>query len=108
MINNQIDRDFLNYIKKTVTSENGFLLGHILSMVFGLAGILLVLPNAEFIIHLTQFGQTALAWSMAGGGALYILLGTIAVSIYAYRVWGAWHWLGFMIPASAIARGRVR
>ena len=105
MINNQIDRDFLNYIKKTVTSESGFLIGHILSMAFGLAGILLVLPNAEFIIHLTQFGQTALAWSMAGGGAVYILLGTIAVSIYAYRVWGAWHWLGFMIPAIAISLG---
>ena len=71
----------MNYIKKTLSAENGFLLGHILSMAFVLAGILLVLPNAEFIIHLTEFGQTALAWSMAGGGALYILLGTIATLV---------------------------
>ncbi|NEQ88673.1 MAG: carotenoid biosynthesis protein, partial [Moorea sp. SIO2I5] len=92
-------------MKKTVTAESGFLLGHILSMAFGLAGILLVLPNTEFITHLTQFGQTALVWSMAGGGAAYILLGTIAVSIYAYRVCGAWHWLGFMLPAIALSLG---
>ena len=90
-------------MKKIITAESGFLLGHILSMTFGLAGILLVLPNAEFITHLTQFGQTALAWSMAGGGAVYIILGTIAVSIYAYRVWGARHWLGFMFPAISLS-----
>lgn len=74
-------------------------------MVFGLIGILLVLPNAEFIIRLTEFGQTALTWSMAGSGAVYIILGTIAVSIYAYRVWSTWHWLGFMIPAIIISLG---
>ena len=96
---------FLNYVKTNVTAENGFLLAHILSMAFGLAGILLVLPNAEFINHLTKFGQTALVWSMSGGGVLYILLGTIAVSIYADRVWGSWHWLGFMIPAIGISLG---
>lgn len=90
-------------MKKTVIAENGFLLGHILSMAFGLVGILLVLPNAKFITNLTQFGQTALAWSMVGGGVVYIVLGTIAVSIYAYRVWGAWYWLGFMIPAIGIS-----
>ncbi|NEP57395.1 MAG: carotenoid biosynthesis protein [Symploca sp. SIO2G7] len=92
-------------MKKTVIAESGFLLSHILSMVFGLVGILLVLPNAEFITHLTQFGQTALAWSMVGGGVVYILLGTIAVSIYAYRVWGTWYWLGFMLPAISISLG---
>ena len=92
-------------MKTTVTAERGFLVGHILSMAFGLAGILLVLPNTEFITHLTKFGQTALVWSMAGGGAAYILLGTIAVSIYAYRVCGAWHWLGFMLPAIALSLG---
>ena len=95
----------MNYINKTITVESGFLLGHILSMAFGLAGILLVLPNAELINHLTKFGQTVLVWSMAGGGVLYILLGTIAVSIYACRVWGSWHWLGFMIPAISISLG---
>ena len=92
-------------MKKTITAESGFLLGHIFSMAFGLAGILIVLPNAEFITHLTEFGQTALAWSMAGGGAMYILLGTIAVSLYAYRVWGTWYWLGFMFPAIGLSLG---
>lgn len=92
-------------MKKILTAESGFLLGHVLSMAFGLAGLLLVLPNDEFIADLTQFGETALAWSMTGGGAAYILLGTIAVSIYAYRVWGTWHWLGFMFPAISISLG---
>ncbi|HAC64412.1 MAG TPA: carotenoid biosynthesis protein [Cyanothece sp. UBA12306] len=90
-------------MKNTLIVENSFLTAHILSMAFGLVGILLVLPNAEFLTRLTQFGQIALAWSMAGGGVIYILLGTIAVSIYAYRVWGTWHWLGFMLPAISIS-----
>lgn len=92
-------------MKQLHSTENSLLIGHILSMVFGLAGIILVLPNAEFQAQLTQFewGQTIFGWSMAGGGVMYMLLGTLAVAFYAYRTIGKWHWLSFMLPAIALS-----
>ncbi len=83
--------------------ERTLVIGHILSMAFGLAGLLLVLPNPDFIASLPPIGKTAFAWSMAGGGVMYMLLGMSAVAVYAYRTLGVWHWLGFMLPALAIS-----
>jgi uncharacterized membrane protein len=85
--------------------ERAFLVGHIISMAFGLAGLLLVLPNTDFINALPDIGKTAFAWSMAGGGVVYMLLGMSAVSVYAYRQLGRWHCLGFMLPALGISLG---
>ena len=92
-------------VKKLITAEGFFLIAHILSMAFGLAGLLLVLPNPDFILHLPDFGKTAFSWSMAGGGVAYMLLGTAAISIYAYRTLGIRYWLSFMIPATFISLG---
>ena len=92
-------------MKKLFNAEGYFLIGHIVAMAFGLAGIILVLPNANFMSKLTTFewGQTIFAWSMAGGGVMYMLLGTAAIALYAYRTLGLWHWLGFMIPALSLS-----
>ena len=94
-------------MKQLYSAERSLLIGHILSMVFGLAGIILVLPNVEFQATLAQFpwGTSILSWSMAGGGVLYMLMGTLAVALYAYRTVGKWHWLSFMLPAIAISLG---
>ena len=94
-------------MKRTSSTENYLLLGHIFSMAFGLAGIALVLPNAEFQAKLAEFswGSTIFGWSMAGGGVVYMLLATAAVALYAYRTLGVWHWLSFMIPAIALSLG---
>jgi len=78
---------------------------HIASLVFGLAGLLIVLPNTAFIAGLPEFGQRAFQWSMAGGGAVYMISGAIAVSIYAYQNLGVWRWLSFMLPALGISTG---
>jgi uncharacterized membrane protein len=78
-------------------------IGHIVSMAFGLAGLLIVLPNADLIAALPEIGKTAFAWSMVGGGVVYMLLATAAVAIYAYRTLGLWHCLGFMIPAIGLS-----
>lgn len=78
---------------------------HIAALVFGLAGLLFVLPNAEFIAALPEIGRTAFRWSMAGGGAVYMLAGALAVGIYAYRQLGAWHCLSFAIPALTLSLG---
>ena len=85
--------------------QKWMLLGHILMLVFGLAGLLLVLPNSDFILNLSAIGKKAFTWSMGGGGAVYMILGTVAVAIFAYRTIGIWHWLSFMIPAIAISLG---
>jgi uncharacterized membrane protein len=92
-------------MEKLISIERTFLIGHILSMAFGLAGLLLVLPNVDFIAALPEIGKTAFAWSMVGGGVVYMLLGTLAVAVYAYRTLGMWHWLGFMVPAIGLSLG---
>jgi putative membrane protein len=92
-------------MKQLQRAEHYLSFGHIISMVFGLAGIILVLPNPDFLTRLSQveWGQTIFAWSIAGGGVAYMLLGTAAISVYAYRSLGIWHWLGFMLPSVIIS-----
>lgn len=91
--------------KSLLTLEKSLLIGHILSMGFGLAGLLIVLPNPQLIASLPAIGQKAFGWSMAGGGVVYMLLGIATVAIYAYRSLGLWHWLTFMLPALFISLG---
>lgn len=86
-------------MKQLVNLERFFLVGHIVAMAFGLAGLLIVLPHPELIEGLSTLGQTVFQWSMSGGGVVYILLGAASVAIYAYRTLGLWQWLTFMIPA---------
>ncbi|MEP0911026.1 carotenoid biosynthesis protein [Leptolyngbya sp. GB1-A1] len=82
--------------------ERYCLIGHLVSMAFGLAGILLVMPHPEFLAYLPA-GQTMYAWSLAGGGVLYMVLATIAVAVYACRMLGLRNLLTFMIPAVSIS-----
>jgi len=94
-------------MKRISSAENYLLISHVLAMVFGLAGIILVLPNPDFLAKLVEFewGPTIFGWSMAGGGVAYMLLATAAVSLYAYRTLGVWHWLSFMVPAISLSLG---
>lgn len=90
-------------MKQLVVAERVCLIGHIVSMVFGLVGILLVVPNAEVMFHLSEVGQTAMQWSMAGGGVVYMILGAAAVFLYASRTLGIGRTLAFMLPAVFIS-----
>ena len=90
-------------MRRLIAIEKALLIGHIVSMAFGLAGLLLVLPHPEFVANLPDFGKTSFAWSMAGGGVVYMVLGMAAVAVYAYRTLGVWHWLGFMVPAISLS-----
>lgn len=90
-------------MKKLLTVEKALLIGHIFSMAFGLAGLLLVLPNPDFIASLPEIGQTAFRWSMVGGGVVYMVLGMAAVALYSFRTLGIWHTLGFMIPSIGLS-----
>lgn len=86
-----------------ITAERLFLIAHAVSMAFGLAGLLLVLPNPQFIATLSPAGQALFGWGMTTGGVAYIVLGAIALSIYAYRNLGAWRWLSFLLPSFCLS-----
>jgi uncharacterized membrane protein len=90
-------------MNRWVLIERFCLAGHVVAMAFGLAGLLLVLPHPEFIAALPPIGQRLFGWSMVGGGAVYIVLAAIAVSLYAYRNLGLNQWLTFMVPAIGLS-----
>lgn len=97
-------------MKQLVRAERFCLIGHIVTKAFGLAGMLLVVPHADVILNnLGAAGDTVFQWSMEksmiGGGVADIVLGTIAVSIYAYRILGLKPWLAFLLPAVSISLG---
>ncbi len=90
-------------MKRIINIEGWLLVSHVVSIAFGLAGLLLVLPNPSFIANLPEFGQIAFRWSMAFGGVVYMILGAAAVALYGYRSLGVWHCLTFAIPAIALS-----
>ncbi len=90
-------------MKQLVIAERVCLTGHILAKAFGLVGILLVIPHAEKILNFGEVGQTAMQLSMANGGVVDIVFGTIAVSIFAFRTLGWQTWLSFMVPSVLIS-----
>ncbi|WP_088893615.1 gamma-carotene 1'-hydroxylase CruF [Leptolyngbya ohadii] len=85
-----------------VRVERYSLIGHLVALAFGLAGILLVMPHPEFLEYLPA-GQKMYAWSLAGGGVAYMLLATIAVAVFAYRTLNLRNLLTFMLPAVGIS-----
>jgi putative membrane protein len=89
-------------MKQLIQVERICLIGHLVSMAFGLAGLLWVMPHPEVLAYIPA-GQTLFGWSMAGGGVGYILLGTAAVAIYAYRTIGLRALLMFLLPAVLIS-----
>jgi uncharacterized membrane protein len=92
-------------MRRLVIAESVCLIGHILAKAFGLVGILLVLPHADLILNLGNVGENAMQLSLANGGVVDIILGTIAVSIFACRTLGWRIWLAFMIPSVSISIG---
>jgi putative membrane protein len=79
------------------------LFAHISAMIFGLAGLILVLPHPAFILSLPSFGQNLFQLSMAGGGVVYIVLGAFTVALYGYLNLGLRPLLLFMVPAVGLS-----
>lgn len=78
---------------------------HIAAMFFGLAGLLLVLPNPEFVGSLSSLGMQIFSWGMSAGGAVYMILAAIATVIYGVRSLGWAKLLSFMVPAVGLSLG---
>lgn len=91
-------------MNRLMLAEKWCLWGHVFSMMFGLAGLLWVVPHPEILEYLPA-GPTLFRWSMAGGGVIYILLGLVAVSLYSYRTLGLKALLAFLVPAIGISLG---
>lgn len=91
----------MNYILK---AERLCLYGHLVSMAFGLAGLLWVMPHPDILERLPA-GQMLFRWSIAGGGVVYILLGTLAVMLYICRTLGLKALSLFLPPALGISLG---
>jgi uncharacterized membrane protein len=86
-------------MKRLVLFQWFFLIAHIVAMVFGLAGLILVLPHPEFIVTLPSFGQTLFQLSMTGGGVVYIVLGALTVFLHGYLSLGLRSITLFFVPA---------
>lgn len=90
-------------MKPLILTERICLITHVLSMTFGLAGLLLVVPHPEFILSLPSWGQQLFQMSMGTGGVVYIVFGAAAVALHAYRNFGAAKLWGFLLPAVMIS-----
>jgi|AGSF01.1.fsa_nt_gi Predicted membrane protein len=86
-------------MKQLLIAERFCLIAHVLSMAFGLAGLLIVLPRPELVMSLSPAGQTLFQWGMAGGGVVYIIFGAAAVALYAFRTLGLGATLTFLLPS---------
>lgn len=92
-------------MKRLVLFQWFLLIAHIVAMVFGLAGLVLVLPHPEFIATLPSFGQTLFQLSMTGGGVVYIVLGALTVFLHGYLSLGLRSITLFFVPAVALSLG---
>jgi len=92
-------------MKQLVIAERFCLIAHIVSMAFGLAGLLVVIPRPELIISLPPAGKVLFQWGMAGGGVVYIIFGAAAVALYAYRTLGLRATLSFLLPSVFLSLG---
>jgi uncharacterized membrane protein len=92
-------------MKQLLIAERICLIAHIVSMAFGLAGLLVILPNPELVMSLPPAGQSLFQWGMAGGGVVYIIFGAAAVALYAYRTLGLSATLTFLLPSVFLSLG---
>ncbi|WP_055075851.1 gamma-carotene 1'-hydroxylase CruF [Pseudanabaena sp. 'Roaring Creek'] len=76
---------------------------HLVSMVFGLFGLIFVLPNTEFIESLSEAGLQIFSWGMQNGGASYMIFGAIAAFLYGKQTIGLKRTLAFCIPAIGLS-----
>ncbi|MGK7911064.1 MAG: carotenoid biosynthesis protein [Synechococcus sp.] len=83
--------------------EKGVFAVHLVSLVFGLAGLLLVVPHPEWVMQLPTIGQLAFSWSMLNGSVVYMVSGAIAAVLMGQRTIGWTRTLLFFIVAIGLS-----
>lgn len=63
------------------------LIGHLVALMFGLAGLLIAIPNPELWVN-SSYGPRAYEFGMKYGGATHILFGAAAMFVYGMAVIG--------------------
>jgi len=76
---------------------------HILSLLFGLVGLLWVVPHPEWVASLPPIGLQAFSWGMGNGGVAYMVSGALAAVLMGSRLLGVRRLLMFLIPAVGIS-----
>ncbi|VXD20799.1 conserved membrane hypothetical protein [Planktothrix serta PCC 8927] len=86
-------------MKHKSIAERFCLTAHVVSTLFGLAGLLFILPNPELVANLPPMGMKLFTWGMTAGGITYIVFGAATLALYGYRTLGLGTTLAFMIPS---------
>jgi len=90
-------------MKSLTLTRNIFTVTHLLAMAFGLYG-LVVLPRVpSFLENMSPQAMAIFEFGMSKGGALYIVLGALAVAIYGVQTLGAKRLAQFLIPAFGLS-----
>ncbi|CAN1210642.1 gamma-carotene 1'-hydroxylase CruF [Tumidithrix helvetica PCC 7403] len=92
-------------MRRVISAQWITLAAHLAAMLFGLVGLLLVMPNTEFIESLSELGLQIFALGMQGGGAVFMILGAISISLYGWHTLGAKRLFAFLIPSVFLSLG---
>ncbi len=76
---------------------------HIAAMMFGLYGLVVLPRTPDFLANMPPEGLLVMSFGMSNGGALYIVLGALAVALYGYQVWGLQRMLMFLVPSFGLS-----
>ncbi|AGY57053.1 hypothetical protein GKIL_0807 [Gloeobacter kilaueensis JS1] len=90
-------------MKSLNLARNMLIASHIAAMGFGLYGLVILPRSPEFLATMPPQGVAIMTFGMAHGGALYIVLGALAVAIYGCQLLGLRKLLLFLVPAFCLS-----
>lgn len=82
----------------------GLLAGHIAALLFGLAGLLIALPNPDLWVD-SELGLETFNFGMRYGGSLHIVFGAAAVFALGMMAVGLWRTAVFSVCAIGLSLG---
>ncbi len=88
----------------TLMASWGLLVGHISALVFGLAGLLIALPNPDLWAG-SKRGLETFNFGMKYGGSLHIVFGAAAVFALGMMAVGLWRTVVFSVCAVGLSLG---
>lgn len=91
---------------KALNLTRNILIGsHIAAMLFGLYGLVILPRTPDFVEKMPPEAMSIMEFGMSNGGALYIVLGAIAVAIYGVQLLGWKRLMFFLVPSFGLSLG---